>query len=472
MAKDATKELVIIGGGPGGYATAFRAADLGLKVTLIDPAAHPGGTCLYSGCIPSKALLQLLELKYETTKASVRGLHLEELKLDLKEVTNWKSKLVSELTEGLSQLVEDHNIEYIRGRASFVSENEIEVENEEGEKFSVDFEHAVIATGSVARELPDVKFDHKVIIDAADALELRDIPENLLVLGGGFIGHELGSAYVALGSIVTMAEPESTVLSWVDQDLVEAFGKDNEGLFKEVLLATKVESISVEDGRAKVVLKNEDGQLEKEFEKVLMAMGRMPNTSGLQLEKAGVETDDEGFIKVNERRKTSARNIYAIGDVAAKPQYANKATYEGRIVAEVIAGKEGSIYDPKAIPCIVATTASEITWCGITETQAKEKGIKVEVARFPWAASGKAVSFGGTNGLTKLIIDPETQRILGGGVAGKKAGAVIADITLAVEMAATAKDLSLIIYPHPTLSETIAGAAREFLGNPTYLSGE
>lgn len=469
MAKKDKRELVIIGAGPGGYAAAFRAADLGLNVTLIDPEANPGGTCLYRGCIPSKALLHLFKVKEKAVAAAEWGFQFSEPEVDVKKVSEWKKRVVKELTAGIMQLAEQRKVEYLQGYASFTSEKELEVKNKEGETFTLAFDKAIIATGSMARELPEAPFDHASIIDSTDALQLDDIPANMLVIGGGYIGLELGSVYATLGCKVSLLESTSAFLSWVDQDLVNAFSKDNKGLFEEVFFNSRLQQVMAEGGKVQVSFKTEEGTQEKEYEKLLIAVGRKPHTADLQLEKAGVKVDEDGFIKVDKKRQTTAENIYAIGDVTNRPLFANKATHEGRLAAEAIAGTEGVLFDPKAIPSIVSTTTSEVSWCGLMETEAKEKGVEIAVASFPWTASGRAASIGTHNGLTKLILEPDSGRILGGGVAGKGAGALIAEIALSIEMAATAKDISLTLHPHPTLSETIMEAAEVFLGSATHL---
>lgn len=465
------KELVIIGAGPGGYAAAFRAADLGLKVTLIDPEVNPGGVCLYRGCIPSKALLHLAKIKQEAGKAAAWGLQFDEPKVDVKKIGEWKDKVVSKLTEGLGQLSEGRKIEYIQGKAWFKSENELEVEDKDGKKSTIEFENVILATGSIVSELPNVKIDHEVVIDSSDALEIKEIPKSMLVIGGGYIGLEMGSVYASLGSKVSIAEMTAGFLPGADRDLVSVFEKESEGLFEELYFETSVEKISVNKGKAKASLKKEGAQEEKEFDKVLLAVGRKPNSATLKLENAGVETDEKGYVVVDGKRKTSRQNIYAIGDLTGEPMLAHKAHHEGRIAAEAISGIAGAVFDPQAIPAIVFTNP-EIAWCGLSETEAKDKGLKVKVSKFPWSASGRAGTMGSYNGLTKLIINEENGMIVGGGVAGKNAGSLIPEITLAIEMATTAEDLSLSIHPHPTLSETVMESAELFLGSPTHLPGK
>jgi dihydrolipoamide dehydrogenase len=469
MAEKETKEVVIIGAGPGGYAAAFHAADLGLKVTLIDPEVNPGGVCLYRGCIPSKALLHLAKVKQDAMEAGKWGVTFEEPDINAEKVAEWKNNIVKKLTDGLGQLSKGKGITYIRGKATFESEKALNIEDNEGDNSSLEFKNAIIATGSSVVSLPGVDIDHSVVIDSTDALELKEIPGSMLVIGGGYIGLEMGSVYAALGTKVSIAEMTPGYLPGADRDLVEVFEKENQNLFEDVYFKTSVEKVTVNDGKAKVTLKNEKGDQEKEFDRVLVAVGRKPDAEKLQPEKAGVETDERGFIIVDEKRKTTAENIYAIGDVTGEPMLAHKATHEGRVAVEVIAGEKGAAYDPKAIPAIVFTNP-EIAWCGLTESQAKEEDIKFETVKFPWTASGRAATMGAKEGLTKLLIDPESKIILGGAVAGKNAGSLIPEIALAIEMAATAEDISLTIHPHPTLSETIMEAAELFLGSPTHIT--
>lgn len=457
------KELIIIGAGPGGYAAAFQAAESGLKVTLIDPQENPGGVCLYRGCIPSKALLHLCKIKQEAREASEWGLEFGEPEIDIKKIRKWKEKVVEKLTGGLGQLSKSKGIEYIQEKAEFVSDNKIKAGKEE-----LEFDHLIIATGSVNLELPDIKVDHEKVIDSTDALELSEIPDTLLVIGGGYIGLEMGSVYASLGSEVSIAEMTPGFLPGADRDLVKIL--ENENPFKETYFNTKVESLEIKKDKIEVEFSTKEEEKNKlKFDKVLVAVGRRPNTSGLNLENTGIKTDENGFIKVDDKRQTNIENIYAIGDLTGEPLLAHKATHEGRIAAEVISGDKSAAYDPAAIPGIVFTNP-EIAWTGLSETGAKEKGIEVKILKFPWSASGRAVSMGTSNGLTKLITDPENGRILGGGVAGKNAGSLIPEINLAIEMAATAEDLELSIHPHPTLSETIMEAAESFMGVPTHYS--
>ncbi|AVR44377.1 dihydrolipoyl dehydrogenase [Christiangramia fulva] len=468
MAEKEKKELIIIGAGPGGYAAAFRAADLGIKVTLIDPEVNPGGVCLYRGCIPSKALLHLSQVKQEAEKAAEWGLKFEEPEIDLKKIRKWKESVVKKLTQGLGQLSKSRKVEYIKGHAYFKSDEILVVEPGDGEKTEMGFENIILATGSENISLPGVEIDHKYILDSTDALELKEIPESLLVIGGGYIGLEMGSVYAALGSKVSVAEMTAGFLPGADRDLVKVFEKEQP--FEELYFSTKVEKLELKDKKVQVKLKPEDGKAqEKKFDKVLIAIGRQPQTKSLKLENCGLETNSDGFIEVDSKRRTGKKNIFAIGDLTGEPLLAHKATHEGRVAAEAIAMDDGAAYDPRSIPAIVFTNP-QIAWCGLTSGEAKEKEMQVEILKFPWSASGRAVAIGQPNGITKLIVEKETGRILGGAVAGYNAGNMIMEISLAIEMAATAEDIALSIHPHPTLSETIMEAAEIYSSSPTHIS--
>ncbi|WP_121666541.1 dihydrolipoyl dehydrogenase [Mesonia aquimarina] len=463
---DKKKELVILGAGPGGYAAAFHAADLGLEVTLIDPEVNPGGVCLYRGCIPSKALLHLAKTKEEALNAAEWGLKFEEPIIELKKIKKWKDKVIQKLTNGLGELSKSRKIEYFQGKAKFIDENKIEITTKDKETSTLSFKNAIIATGSSAVSLSNIKIDHKKVWDSTDALQLKEIPKKLLVIGGGYIGLELGSVYAALGSKVSVAEMTSGFLPGTDKDLVNVFEEKHP--FKEVFFDTKVEHVKVNKQSISVSLKGKDKEQTKKFDAVLVAVGRTPNTKDLGLENINISPNEKGFLEVNSQRKTTSENIYAIGDITGEPLLAHKATHEGRVAVEAIANKKGAGYDPKVIPGVVFTHP-EIAWCGLTETQAKGKNKKVKIVKFPWSASGRAMAIGENSGITKLLIDPESEVILGGGVAGKDAGSLIPEIGLAIEMGTTASDLSLTIHPHPTLSETIMESAELFFGNATHL---
>lgn len=468
MSEKDKKELIIIGAGPGGYAAAFRAADLGLEVTMIDPEVNPGGVCLYRGCIPSKALLHLAKVKKEAMEAPDMGISFNKPEIEPEKIRTWKDKVVKKLTNGIGELSKARKIEYIQGRASFISEDTLEIAEIEKESYELRFKNAIVATGSRNINLPNIKVDHERIIDSTDALELNEIPETMLVIGGGYIGLEMGSVYAAFGSNVSVAEMTRGFLPGADRDLVKVFEKEHP--FKEVWFETKVVKATVQDKKVQVTLENEEGKQEKEFDLVLVAVGRKPNSDKGGLDKAKIELDEKGYVKTDGERRTSNKNIFAIGDLTGEPLLAHKASYEGKIAAEVLAGKAGAGYDPRSIPGIVFTDP-EIAWCGLTETTAKEQGMEVELLKFPWKASGRAAAIGVENGFTKLLVDPESGIILGGGVAGRNAGSLITQISVAIEMGATAKDLALCIHPHPTLSETIMETAELFSGGATHFMG-
>lgn len=472
MGKKKEKEIVVIGAGPAGYAAAFKASDLGFQVALIGKEAEPGGTCLHEGCIPVKTLVEVLKIKEEAEKAKEWGMEFTAPKIDVEAIVKWKDEVVKKLTEGVGLLSKNREIEYIRGTASFLSENEIKVKPHNGDQYTLAFKKAIIATGSVPKELAKATFDHKKIINSNTALELKQIPESMLVVGGGYIGSSLGSIYASLGSKVSLVENTAGILSWMDQDLAEIFNKQNKGFFSEVYLETNVVEAVANNEKVKVSLKDREKSWEEEYDLVLVAVGREPNTGQLNLEKSGVEIDGEGFLLVDEERKTSNENIYAIGDITQKPLFANKASYEGQLVAEALAGKNTKGYRPKAIPSIVATPLTEIAWCGLTEDEAKEQEVDIKVEKFPWSASGRAASMDIHQGLTKLILARESGKILGGGMVGEKAGSLIAELAFAIEMSATAEDVALTIHPHPTLSESIMEAAESYFGSPTHLAGK
>lgn len=456
-------DVVVVGGGPGGYAAAFRAADLGLKTALVDPEENPGGVCLYRGCIPSKALLHVVKLKQEALEAADFGLKFDEPNINVKQVREWKDSVVQKLVGGLGQLTKKRKVEHIRGMAQFKDAHTLKVELE-GDTQEVTFEHAILATGSEPVSLPDVEFS-KNILSSATALDLPNVPEKMLVVGAGYIGLEIGSVYAGMGSQVSVVEMTDKLMPGADRDLVDSFAKRNKDLFEEIMLGTKVAGIK---GKRKIKVKFEGKhEGEKTYNKVMIAIGRKPRSKNLGLENLDVEIDDQGFVKVNEQRQTGESSIYAIGDISGEPMLAHKASYEGKIAAEAIAGQK-AVYDPKAIPAVVYTDP-EIAWCGLTETEAKAQGRKVKVAKFPWAASGRAATLNRSDGLTKLIFDPETERVLGVGIVGKHAGDMIPEAVLAVEMAAVARDVSLTIHPHPTLSETLMEAAEVLYGEATHI---
>jgi dihydrolipoamide dehydrogenase len=461
------KQLVVLGAGPGGYAAAFQAANLNLSVTLIDPKPDPGGVCLFHGCIPTKALLHLANVKDESAKAADWGLTFTGVKVDIDKVRAWKQSVVKQLTGGLGQLAKARKVEYLQGKAIITGKNSLEYTPVEGEKKEILFENLIIATGASSAAIPGITFD-ELVMNAEMSLELRDVPKRLLVVGAGYIGLEMSVIYKSLGSEITIAEFTSDILPGLDQDLRDVFKKERKDLMQDIMFNTKVVGVNRKGKRLDVEFETSKGEKKTQsFDKVLVAIGAKPNTHGIGLESLGIEPDKKGFIDVDLVRRTKVPHIYAIGDVAGQPMLAHKASHEGRVAAEHIAGHK-TAYEPKAIPAVVFTDP-EIAWTGLTETEARERDIKIEVAKFPWAASGRAVSLGLKSGLTKLIIDPETDRILGAGFVGKEAGSLVAEATLAIEMGCVAKDLELTIHPHPTLSETIMEAAEVYFGHATHI---
>lgn len=462
------KNIVVIGGGPGGYAAAFYAADLGMNVTLVDMEKNPGGVCLYRGCIPSKALLHVAKLINEAKEAKSWGVDFGEPQIDIDKLRAFKNKVVKKLTGGLGLLSNQRKINYVQGRASFISSASIEVKKEDGSTERISFDKAIIATGSVIASIPSLQIESKRLLNSTSALDLPAIPRSLLVVGGGYIGLELGSVYAALGSKVSVVEFMDRILPGADQDLVSHLQKRISKSFDKIMLQSKVVEIKEEGEGLIVKIENKDKQIEEHhFDYVLMSIGRKPQTAGLGLENTQVKVNERGWIIADKSLKTNDDNIYAIGDIVGEPMLAHKASHEGRVAVDAISGKKVA-FEPLAIPAVVFTDP-EIAWAGITENQAVEKGIKFELAKFPWAASGRATTLDRSDGLTKLIVDPDTERILGIGLCGPGAGEMIAEGVLAIEMGATVKDLALTIHPHPTLSETVMEAAELFYGHSSHL---
>jgi dihydrolipoamide dehydrogenase len=459
-------EVLVIGGGPGGYAAAFRAADLGLEVTMIDEAGGPGGVCLYRGCIPSKTLLFVAELLHDAGRAEEMGLAFGRPRIDLGRLRGWMDSVIGKLAGGLASLSERRGIQMVQARATFEAPDRVRLHGSEISRFR--FRHAIIATGSHPTPLPGLAFrDEARIMDSSGALALCDIPETLLVVGGGYVGLELGSVFAALGSRVTLVEANGHLLPSMDQELVRPLRRRVEQSFDTVLLGTRVKSMEEGSDRVDVELDGETGILTRSFEKVLVAIGRSPSTRGLGLEATKVRLDDRGFIEVDEQRRTSDKRIFAVGDVTGGLMLAHKAMREGKVAAEAIAGQP-SAFDVRAIPAVVYTDP-QVAWCGLTEEQARRDSRSVKVASFPWSASGRAATMGAGEGLTKVVFDAETGRVLGMGVVGRGAGELIGEGVLAVEMGALAEDLALTMHPHPTLSETEAEVAEAFLGTATHM---
>ncbi len=459
-------EVLVIGGGPGGYAAAFRAADLGLEVTIVDEEARPGGTCLFRGCIPSKTLLFATELMYDAGRADHMGLKFNRPEIDLASLRAWKDRVIDKLAGGLVTLSNRRNVQLVQARACFESSDRVRLQGSEISRFR--FRHAILASGSRPANLPGVEFrPGGRVMDSSGALELAEIPERLLVVGGGYVGLELGSVYASLGSRVTLVESSARLLPGADRDLASPLVRRINESFEAVHTGTRVKSIEERQDRVEVTLEGPVGPPQQGFDRVLVAIGRRPSTEGLGLEKTGVRLDPRGFVVVDEQQRTADDRILAIGDVVGGAMLAHKAMREGRVAAEVIARKP-STFDVRAIPAVVFTDP-QIAWCGLTEEQAQQGNRAVKVARFPWSASGRAATMDATEGLTKVIFDAETQRVLGVGIVGRGAGEMIAEGVLAVEMGAQAEDVALSMHPHPTLSETEGEAAEAFLGSATHI---
>lgn len=462
-----SKNIAVVGGGPGGYAAAFYAADLGMQVTLIDEKVNPGGVCLYVGCIPSKALLHVAALINEAEHAKAWGIEYSKPQIDLNKLREFKNSVVNRLTGGLGQLSKQRKITYLRGTAGFVNSNTLKVKLTEGGEQTLSFDNIILATGSRPAMIPGLPPTQR-IMDSSGALDLKDIPKTLLVIGGGYIGLELGTVYAALGSKVTVVEMLPQILTGADRDLVNPLAKRLEKAFSAILLNTKVAELKeVKDG---IKVRMEGPNLaapEQTFEKVLVSVGRKPNTDVPGLENTRVTKTQKGFFEVDLQRRTKDPAIFAIGDIAGEPMLAHKASHEGKVAVEAILGKK-TTFEPRAIPAVVFTDP-EIAWCGLTETQAQAEGRQVKVARFPWAASGRAVTIDRIEGVTKLVLDPETEQVLGVGICGPNAGEMISEGVLAVEMSAVVDDLALSIHPHPTLSETVMEAAESFHGVSTHI---
>ena len=460
--------IVVIGGGPGGYAAAFYAADLGMKVTLVDLEKNPGGVCLYKGCIPSKALLHVAKLLNEAKEAKEWGIDFGEPKIDIDQLRAFKNKVVTKLTGGLGVLSKQRKINLVQGRAKFISSSAIEVSKQDGSTEKIEFDKAIVAIGSIIATVPSLQIDSPRLLNSTTALDLPTIPKTLLVVGGGYIGLELGSVYSALGTQVSVVEFMDRLLPGADQDMVAHLKKRLDKSFDKIMLQSKVVEIKEVGDGLTVKIENKEGKVEEQqYDYVLMSIGRKPSTAGLGLENTKVQVNERGWIVADNTLKTNDDNIYAIGDIVGEPMLAHKASHEGRVAVDAISGKKVS-FEPLAIPAVVFTDP-EIAWAGITENQALAKGIKFELAKFPWAASGRATTIDRNDGLTKLIIDPETERILGIGICGPGAGEMIAEGVLAIEMGATVKDLALTIHPHPTLSETVMEAAELFYGHSSHI---
>jgi dihydrolipoamide dehydrogenase len=466
MSTDIQTEVVVLGSGPGGYTAAFRAADLGKKVVLIERHSQLGGVCLNVGCIPSKSLLHAAKIMEEAKEFSAHGIGFGTPNIELDKLRQWKESVVNRLTSGLKSLAKQRKVQVIQGNGEFISDTAIKVEGKEGTQ-TITFQNAIIAVGSRPVQLPFLPKDDR-ILDSTGALQLKEIPKKMLVIGGGIIGLEMATVYHALGSNVSVVELTEGVLPGVDRDIVAPLQKRIQKRYENIWLETKVVKVEAKSDGIWVTFEGKNAPPEPErFDQVLSSVGRAPNGKHIAAEKAGVQVDDRGFISVDKQQRTNVPHIFAIGDVVGNPMLAHKAIPEGKIAAEVIAGKK-HFFEPRCIPS-VAYTDPEVAWVGMTESEAKTLNLNYGKGTFPWAASGRSLSLGRDEGITKILFDKDTHRVIGAGIIGPHAGDLISEVALAIEMGCEAGDLALIIHPHPTLSETIAGAAEIFEGTITDL---
>ena len=467
MSKNKQVEIVVIGAGPGGYAAAFRAADLGKKVLLIDRDPNLGGVCLNRGCIPSKALLHISKVMDEAKALSKMGVSYNEPKIDIKTIREHKNRIVNQLNGGIAKMAKARAVETMEGSAEFRSNNELAVQTKEGQRV-VTFKKCIIASGSSSSMIPGVLSDHPSILTSKTALDLIDIPKRLLVIGGGVIGLELGQVYASLGSSVSVVEFLPNLIPGADQDIIRPLQRKLKKQFESIILSSKVLNIEAKKNNTlEVTIEGGAGKSKEVYNKVLIAVGRKPNVELLKLENTEISLDESGFIAVDVYQQTTVKNIFAIGDIVGNPMLAHKATHEGKVAAEGASGVPSAM-DARAIPSVVYTDP-EVAWVGLTETEAKKSQIEYEKGEFPWAASGRAIAVGANQGKTKILFDPETKKVLGVGIVGPSAGDIISEGALAIEMGADAVDLGLTVHPHPTLGETIGMAAEAFEGTITDL---
>ncbi len=458
-------EVVVLGSGPGGYTAAFRAADLGKNVVLVERYASLGGVCLNVGCIPSKALLHAAKVISEAKEVREFGISFSEPTIDLDKLRAWKEKVLGQLTNGLKGLAKQRKVEALYGNGEFVSANKLSVSNEQGERV-VNFEQAIIAAGSQAAKVPVFPDDPR-IFDSTGALELKEIPARMLIIGGGIIGLEMATVYQELGAKITVVEMLDSIVAGADADVVKPLFRRIQKYYENIYLGTRVTGIEATKKELIVSFDGAKAPAQESFDAILVAVGRRPNGHNIGADSTGIEVNEQGFISVDKQQRTNISHIFAIGDIVGQPMLAHKAVHEGKVAAEVIAGMK-SAFDARVIPS-VAYTDPEVAWVGLTETEAKEQGINYGKGVFPWAASGRSLSLGRNEGMTKLLFDEETDRIIGAGICGPNAGDLIAEVALAIEMDCDATDLSLTIHPHPTLSETVAFAAEMFEGTITDL---
>ena len=463
---DLHAEVLVLGSGPGGYTAAFRAADLGKQVVMVERHERIGGVCLNVGCIPSKALLHTAQIINEAEEMSHHGVKFNKPQIDIRELESWKSSVVNQLTGGLKALAKTRKVTIVQGEGSFTSPNTLKVEGPDGEK-TISFDHCIIAAGSRVTKIPVFPNDDPRMMDSTDALELEDVPEKLLVIGGGIIGLEMATVYDALGSKITVVELQDSLIPGADKDIVKPLLKRVEQKYDNIYLNTKVSNIEPKEDGLLVTFEGKDAPEQAMFDKILVAVGRSPNGKLINAEAAGVIVTDHGFIETDGQMRTNVPHVFAIGDIVGQPMLAHKATHEGKVAAEVIAGQK-SVFEPMTIPS-VAYTDPEVAWMGMNEDEAKKQGIDYVKGAFPWAASGRSLSLGRDEGLTKAIFEKETGRLIGAGIVGPNAGELIAEAVLALEMGADAEDIGLTIHPHPTLSETLGFAAEMAEGSITDL---
>jgi len=461
-----TTQIAVLGAGPGGYAAAFYAADLGMQVTLIDEEKNPGGVCLYRGCIPSKALLHVAKVVDEAAHASKWGVTYGAPAIDVDKLRAYKQGVVDKLTAGVGSVAKLRKVNYVQGRATLTGPKSLKVTGASGDT-DIQFEHLILATGSHPTKIPSLALDSPRMMDSTSGLELPDVPKSLLVVGGGYIGLELGTVYATIGSKVSVVEMTGGLLPGADRDLVQPLEKRLKTLFASIMLNTKVVKVAEEKDGIRVTFEGDVTEKEQLFDRVLVAIGRRPNSKVPGLDTTRVKVDAKGFIETDPQRRTAEPSIFAIGDVAGEPMLAHKASHEARVAVEAIAGHK-AVFEPQAIPAVVFTDP-EIAWCGLTEAQAKEQGVDVEVAKFPWGALSRAITVDRPEGLTKLVLEKSTGRVLGVGISGSGAGELIAEGVLAIEMGASAEDLKMVIHPHPTLSESVMEAAEVFFGQSTHV---
>ncbi len=458
-------EVVVVGAGPGGYAAAFYAADMGKKVILVEREKVLGGVCLNRGCIPSKSLLYATHQIVNSRESAHRGIEFTEPKVDVEKLRNWKNSIIAKLSGGVATLAKMRGVQVVSGRGYFEGSQKLRVETDQGQQF-IEYDKAILAVGSVPAMPKAFDLGNPRVMTSTEALEVPDVPESLLIVGGGYIGMELGFVYAALGSKVIVVEALDNILAGADQDLARPVVANAKKMFKEIRLKAKVTKMATAGNQIKVAMEYNGQKLEELYDRVLVAVGRVPNKADLGLENTKIQLDERGFVKINKQQLTDDPNIYAIGDVAGGILLAHKAHKEARIAVEAICG--GKAEFDSVIPAVVFTDP-ELAWCGLTETEAKEKGIQYQVAKFPWTASGRALSFDRTDGVTKIIADANTDRVLGVGICGAGAGELIAEATLAIEMGAVVEDIAETIHPHPTLSETLMEAADAYYGHATHI---